>query len=295
MSLVFVSLFVPSIALSNFGAQFCGRYATSPHCANQAAPTCSFCHEGPANAQNMNGYGASLQSLLGPNSTIELALTNAEMIDSDGDGVLNLQEIECGTLPGDASSACSPPPPPPPPAFDYRDLSFDFAYRPKVRSHEPEIRSVSKPMRPEQLQRVFENSFGYSMQLCDSGEHCDNGQQLLDTLNLGGQDYDQVTRRVRDVTPTMPLLMAKRATTFCQATVANPVSAFFTSLPSDLSTSSANRAAANAVYQALWSQPAPSAALDTAEALLLAAPNANAGWRAVCIYYFLTEGSLLLY
>lgn len=90
---------------------FCQKYPSSQQCMGQA-PSCSFCHVAPP---QRNMYGAAVEMFLAPgmprplsdaafSAALPAALAAAEMLDSDGDGVNNLTEIEKGTLPTDPNS-----------------------------------------------------------------------------------------------------------------------------------------------------------------------------------------------
>jgi hypothetical protein len=63
-----------------------------------ATVSCSTCHTSSIPA--LNAYGADYKS----NGRSASALATIEPTDSDGDGYTNLQEINAGTNPGDASS-----------------------------------------------------------------------------------------------------------------------------------------------------------------------------------------------
>jgi hypothetical protein len=78
-------------ANSNDLAKFTGRYPN-------ATASCSTCHTSSIPA--LNAYGAAYKN----NGRNASALATIEPTDSDGDGYTNLQEINAGTNPGDASS-----------------------------------------------------------------------------------------------------------------------------------------------------------------------------------------------
>ncbi len=78
-------------ANSNDLAKLTGRYPN-------ATVSCSTCHTSSIPALNV--YGAAYKS----NGRSAAALATIEPTDSDGDGYTNLQEINAGTNPGDASS-----------------------------------------------------------------------------------------------------------------------------------------------------------------------------------------------
>jgi len=69
--------------------------------------SCAICHTskvGKKGIENLNPYGKSLEWVMPEELTVE-QLKAAESLDPDGDGVSSGQEIQSGTLPGDASSA----------------------------------------------------------------------------------------------------------------------------------------------------------------------------------------------
>ena len=91
---------------------FCAKYPSAPACTG-GQPACTYCHSSPP---TRNAFGLSLEAALVPSAMRPLtdgdfqaalpgALSAAEGLDSDGDGVTNLVEIQKGTLPGEASSA----------------------------------------------------------------------------------------------------------------------------------------------------------------------------------------------
>ncbi len=92
-------------------AAFCAKYPTAPTCVG-TVPACTYCHVA---APQRNVYGTALETWLAPGATRPLsdgdfttslpaALTAVEGLDSDGDAVTDLVEIQRGTLPGDPNS-----------------------------------------------------------------------------------------------------------------------------------------------------------------------------------------------
>lgn len=90
---------------------FCQKYPNSQQCQGQQ-PSCTFCHVAPP---QRNVFGAAVEMNLAPGmprplsdsafaAALPAALAAVETLDSDGDGVSNLMEIEQGTLPGDPNS-----------------------------------------------------------------------------------------------------------------------------------------------------------------------------------------------
>ncbi len=86
---------------------FCETYPDSPHCAGTLV-TCEVCHTSttPGGAA-WNPYGVDilLSGYMPPfEAGIVATLPGMEELDSDGDGIANLDEIADGTLPGDPTS-----------------------------------------------------------------------------------------------------------------------------------------------------------------------------------------------
>ena len=90
---------------------FCQKYPNSPQCQGQQ-PSCTFCHIAPP---QRNAFGTAVEMSLAPGmarplsdgnfaAALPAALAAVEQLDSDGDGVSNLMEIEQGTLPADPNS-----------------------------------------------------------------------------------------------------------------------------------------------------------------------------------------------
>jgi len=93
------------------GGVFCTTYPSAPGCTGQQ-PACTYCHVAPP---QRNAFGSQLESHLAPgvprplsdseySDALPGALEAIEGQDADGDGVSNLEEIQRGTLPSDATS-----------------------------------------------------------------------------------------------------------------------------------------------------------------------------------------------
>lgn len=82
-------------AFNSWLSTFNSRYGTSGSRLN----TCSVCHDGDPPAVNF--YGGDVLTETSQGRTLATALANIEGVDSDGDGVLNLVEIQARTFPGD--------------------------------------------------------------------------------------------------------------------------------------------------------------------------------------------------
>ncbi len=98
-------------AKPNAPALFCAKYPTAPTCVG-TVPPCTMCHVA---APQRNVFGAAIEVWVAPGAPRPLsdtdfgmalpgALSSVEALDSDGDNVSNLAEIQRGTLPGDPNS-----------------------------------------------------------------------------------------------------------------------------------------------------------------------------------------------
>jgi hypothetical protein len=65
---------------------------------------CLVCHAEMKDLKKLNPYGADLKKQLEKTQDITAALKAIEGLDSDKDGVKNIDEIKAGTLPGDPKS-----------------------------------------------------------------------------------------------------------------------------------------------------------------------------------------------
>ncbi len=65
---------------------------------------CLTCHVEMKDLKKLNPYGADLKKQLEKTKDITAALKAIEPLDSDKDGVKNIDEIKAGTLPGDPKS-----------------------------------------------------------------------------------------------------------------------------------------------------------------------------------------------
>lgn len=92
-------------------AVFCAKYPTAPACVG-TLPACTYCHVA---APQRNVFGTAIEAWVAPGAPRPLsdgdfsmalpgALGSVEALDSDGDNVGNLVEIQRGTLPGDPNS-----------------------------------------------------------------------------------------------------------------------------------------------------------------------------------------------
>lgn len=93
------------------GGVFCQKYPSSPECVGKQ-PSCTYCHVAPP---QRNVFGTAVSQNLAPAAPRPLsdtdfaaalpgALAAVEGLDSDGDGVSNLTEIQQGTQPADPNS-----------------------------------------------------------------------------------------------------------------------------------------------------------------------------------------------
>ncbi|MCS6775257.1 MAG: DUF2231 domain-containing protein [Chloroherpetonaceae bacterium] len=75
----------------------------------KASTACRLCHQD--DLSKYNPYGADIQKAFqrnGKPALLEAAMRSVEGLDSDGDGVTNIDEIRADTLPGDPKSVPSP-------------------------------------------------------------------------------------------------------------------------------------------------------------------------------------------
>lgn len=86
------------LALGSYKNTFTSKYSL----AGSRLDTCDTCHTA-GDTSGWNPYGLDLQSQLAAGATINQALTNVELKDSDGDGFSNIEEITNKTFPGDSS------------------------------------------------------------------------------------------------------------------------------------------------------------------------------------------------
>lgn len=84
-------------AVSSYKTAFNSRYGT----AGSRIDSCSLCHDTSPPDVSFNGYGADFENQRNLGRASATALANIEGIDSDGDGVSNLTEIQARTFPGD--------------------------------------------------------------------------------------------------------------------------------------------------------------------------------------------------
>ena len=114
---------------------FCVKYSTAPTCVG-AQPTCAYCHTSPP---TLNSYGTAVSAKMAPGAPRPLsdgdyttalpgALSQVETLDSDGDGVANLLEIQKGTFPGEKKSFPNDIPCAGGPNPSYAVCHYDYRY-----------------------------------------------------------------------------------------------------------------------------------------------------------------------
>jgi hypothetical protein len=118
-SLVFALLSTSTLARPTAPRALCADVATADMAACQGAlPACLTCHQGPP---DLNPYGSAVLTALLEDSEYTFdnfpdrltgAVVAVEGIDSDGDGLTNLEELVLGTFPGDITSTFAETPPP---------------------------------------------------------------------------------------------------------------------------------------------------------------------------------------
>ena len=93
----------------NYKSALVSKYAL----AGTKLDDCTTCHNPDF---SRNPFGQAVEGQLGQGNDIDTALTNVESLDSDGDGASNIDELNAGTFPGDASDAPAATEPTPTPA-----------------------------------------------------------------------------------------------------------------------------------------------------------------------------------
>lgn len=155
---------------------------------------------------------------------------------------------------------------------------IEVAHRtPKIRHAEV---SGTKPLRPEVLQRVLERT----------GAEFDLSSY---TLALGGLDYMGVTERSTELGPTMPLVMNALADQYCD-TVTMPESPSADGCDSS-QTYTDEEAGIRELYAMIRGGCIDHHPGVQAHAFALYNEVATDPERAVCVYLFLVDGSVLLY
>lgn len=113
--------------------EFCSVYSNAPECLGRTI-TCTKCHTSTQPVA-WNNFGLAVFAELGGKAfddNLAAALVSIEDVDSDGDGLTNIEEIELGTNPGDPLSQWMPLPEPEGPGNDHYDVgNYDpaFAFR----------------------------------------------------------------------------------------------------------------------------------------------------------------------
>ncbi len=129
-----LALGAPAVVAKPVGPRLaCAHYPDAPMCRG-AVVACTQCHTAPP---ELNPYGGDVAGALADGDLVYeddlgVALLAVEGLDSDGDGLTNLEEILLGTRPGDPSSFFASPLPPsglPNPGFDVGNYDEAFAHR----------------------------------------------------------------------------------------------------------------------------------------------------------------------
>jgi hypothetical protein len=113
---------------------FCAVYEDAPACV-AGAVSCTQCHD-TSGPPNFNAYGADLSGALDRSLSFEEALPGAletiEDLDSDGDGLSNLEEIQAGSWPGwseEIEPECSTQTNPENPRYELGGYDAAFAWK----------------------------------------------------------------------------------------------------------------------------------------------------------------------
>jgi hypothetical protein len=104
-AVVVVVLLVSTIAWAYpaYLKTFMDTYKVKPDSALGKA-SCAVCHVAKDKTNQWNPYGQDLKKVLAGGKVTKAALAKIEKLDSDKDGVSNIDEIKAGTLPGDPKS-----------------------------------------------------------------------------------------------------------------------------------------------------------------------------------------------
>ena len=122
-------------AKPNAPAVFCAKYPTASVCVG-TLPACTYCHVA---APQRNLYGTAIEAWVAPAAPRPLsdadfamalpgALASVESLDSDGDNVTNLTELQRGTLPADPNSFPSDAPCAGGPNPQFKVCQYDLRY-----------------------------------------------------------------------------------------------------------------------------------------------------------------------
>lgn len=103
LALAIVLVSAAAWAFPPFLKTFTATYKVKPESA-LANASCATCHTSKENPKGLNPYGKDLQKVLQDGKVTKASLAKVEKLDSDKDGVSNIQEIKAGTLPGNPKS-----------------------------------------------------------------------------------------------------------------------------------------------------------------------------------------------
>ena len=152
--------------------------------------------------------------------------------------------------------------------------------------------SGSKLLEPEQLNNVILNllsnhtSNSLDPNPIDPTFRTMGGKHNRYPVYLGGMDYQPITKRTKEVTPLMPIIMDELAYEVCQLFVNQQVPA-----------GTDAREQADNLHRRLCSRPIDDDTYDRAKEIWESTGVTNpqtADWKDVCVYFLLKEGSFFM-
>jgi hypothetical protein len=117
----FAAFSSPAQSKPEYLSEFNKKYGTT----GSRLDSCSTCHTTSQDAQHLNAYGTDFGKHTHDFGAIE-------PLDSDGDGVSNLDEIRGGAFPGDPNDYPGKPPPPKPSTTTTTTAPFPFSILPNL-------------------------------------------------------------------------------------------------------------------------------------------------------------------
>lgn len=149
--------------------------------------------------------------------------------------------------------------------------------------------SGSKLVEPETLNNVITALLG--QELTNNPLSRDFGNASSDSENrypvyLGSLDYHTVTERSTEVTSTMPLVMDRIAKAICEQAIVEAQLSMDSSMND-------HDAYADELHMRLCSRPIDEETLLGLEAILSINDDTE-GWNAVCVFFLLKQGSVLI-
>jgi len=152
--------------------------------------------------------------------------------------------------------------------------------------------SGTKMLEPETLNNAITALLGEELSIDlknpldrDFGQASSSSEKRY-PVYLGSLDYHTVTERTKEVTSTMPLVMDRIAKGICDQAVGDG------KLGMDFSAADQEEVAGE-LHMRLCSRPIDEETYTSVENILQVDANTE-GWKAVCIFFLLKQGSLLI-